>query len=135
MFITGIVFSISLALALLARVGVFYASTVMIAVCSLVIWLWAQARSPVVLTDECLVVGRAKIERRWISQIDVLDAQGFLNRIRAGALSTDYFALRRLDYGGVVLHISDPSDPHRHWVISMKHGKEFQDTWKQTSNG
>lgn len=121
------VFSVSLSIALYPRIGLFSALFVGAALSLSFTWFWRRAQSSIKLDDTFLHVGRAKIERHWISEVDVLDQQQFLNRIRTEATLTDYFALRNLDYGGVVLHIVDESDPHKHWVISMKQGTKLKD--------
>lgn len=125
--LVGYVFCASFSLALFPRVGWMPSLTVCVISCLLMSWIWSQAQSSIKLDDEYLYVGRARIERLWISQVEVFDKQQFLERIRTKALRTDYLALRNLDYGGVVLHIADESDPHKHWVISMRHGAQLKD--------
>lgn len=125
--ITSYVFSASLAVALYPRIGLLSALFVGVLMSLSFTWFWRKAQSSIKLDDIFLHVGRAKIERHWISEVDVLDKHQFLNRIRTEAALTDYFALRNLDYGGVVLHIADESDPHKHWVISMKQGTKLKD--------
>lgn len=78
------------------------------------------------LSDTSLRVGRAEIERSFLSGIDVLPSHQFLERIRGKSLSTDYYSLRSLHYGGVVIGIDDDADPHKHWVVSMKRGNDLK---------
>lgn len=125
--ITANVFSVSFSIAIYPRLGLLYALSVCVVISVSLSWFWRQAQSSIKLDDEFIYVGRAKIERQWISRVDVLDKPQFLNRIRTDALTTDYFALRNLDYGGVVLHIADESDPYKAWVISMKHGIQLKE--------
>ncbi|MGA1323756.1 MAG: DUF3093 family protein [Candidatus Nanopelagicales bacterium] len=123
---TSIVFSLSLGVALFPRVGALYSATVVLSISCISIYSWNQSKSPIVLSDTSLRVGRAEIERSFLSGIDVLPSHQFLERIRGKSLSTDYYSLRSLHYGGVVIGIDDDADPHKHWVVSMKRGNDLK---------
>ena len=123
---TSIIFSLSLGVALFPRVGALYGATLVLSMCCISFCLWNQSQSAIALSNTSLRVGRAEIERAWLSEVDVLPSDEFLERIRSKSLSTDYYSLRNLHYGGVVIGINDDADPHKHWVISMKHGHDLK---------
>lgn len=131
---TSIIFSLSLGVALFPRVGALYSATVVLSMICISIYSWNQSQSPIVLSDTSLRVGRAKIERSFLSGIDVLSSDEFLERIRSKSLSTDYYSLRNLHYGGVVIGVDDHADPHKHWVISMKRGNELKELLQRGIN-
>lgn len=126
--ITGIIFSFSLSIALVPRVGWPLGVLLLIVMTLIAIRLWLSFQSHVSITENFVHVGKAKLERHFIADATLLNREEFLQRIRTGASPTDYFALRRLDYGGIVLGNTDVSDPFKHWVISLKHGQEFLNT-------
>jgi hypothetical protein len=123
---TSIVFALSLGVALFPSVGALYSVTVVLSMSCISFYLWNQSQSAIALSDTSLRVGRAVIERSFLSGIDVLPSYEFLERIRGKSLSTDYYSLRSLHYGGVVIGIDDDSDPHKHWVVSMKRGNDLK---------
>jgi len=129
--ITGIIFSLSLSLALLPRVGMLYSAAVLAVTSTGILRLWFLGKSPVWLNDKYFSVGRAKIERTWIGDVHVLDQPAFLERIRSQSTLTDYLALRNLQYGGVVMSIKDASDPYKYWVVSMRRGNELGELLKR----
>lgn len=134
MLVTSIVFSLSLGIALLPRVGVIYSTAVVVSMSIASFYFWNQSQSPIAISDVSLKVGRAEIERSWLSNISVLQSEEFLDRIRSKSLPTDYYSLRNLHYGGVVIGIDDESDPHKHWIVSMKRGHALKELLQRGMN-
>ena len=132
---TGLAFSLSVAIATFPIFGLKVSLFLFFVLGISTLFMWFKAQSSVKLSDDYLIVGRAMIERHWIDDITVLSPTHFVERIRTGALATDYLALRNLEYGGVVIGIADSSDPHQHWVVSMRHGSGLRDQWKRAGNG
>ena len=87
---------------------------------SIALFAWWRARSDIRVDADSLNVGRMRIERRFISQVRELTQEEFLHRIRAGASMTDVLSFTNTRTGGVVVEISDPSDPFTAWVLGSK---------------
>lgn len=85
------------------------------------IWLlrwYGSAR--IVVTDEWLQAGRARIERRYLGQVEALD----IARMRAvsgpEADARAFLVLRPYVKAGVRLTLDDPRDPTPYWLVSSR---------------
>lgn len=78
--------------------------------------------------NEILRVGRAQIERKYISSIEALDAEAM--RITRGpkADPAAYLALRFWVATGVKITINDPKDPTPYWLVSTKRAEKLIST-------
>jgi hypothetical protein len=85
-----------------------------------VIWLWLRGRSDVRVEHGFLYVGRNRLELQFVGEVIALSPPDFLQRIRGGALTSDFLSIPNPKHGGVVISNLDESDPYRHWVISCK---------------
>lgn len=77
--------------------------------------------------DEWLIAGRARIERRYIGEVSVLEGdEYFLTRGR-NADPASFLALRFWVNRGVKVELSDQRDSTPYWLISSKNPKELQE--------
>ena len=74
----------------------------------------------IVVTDDWLHAGRARIERRHVGAVTALDAQAM--RLRAGrdANARAYLLIRPYISTGVRVAIDDPRDPTPYWLLSSR---------------
>lgn len=88
------------------------------------VWLlrWYGA-ARIVVTDEWFQAGRARIERRYLGEIEVLD----VGRMRAvsgpEADVRAFLVLRPYVAAGVRITIEDPRDPAPYWLVSSRRPK------------
>ena len=91
----------------------------------LIIALCAPLRISV--DDDWLIAGRARIERRYIGEVSVLEGdEYFLTRGR-NADPASFLALRFWVNRGVKVELSDQRDSTPYWLISSKNPKELQE--------
>ena len=77
--------------------------------------------------DDWLIAGRARIERRYIGEVSVLEGdEYFLTRGR-NADPASFLALRFWVNRGVKVELSDQRDSTPYWLISSKNPKELQE--------
>jgi hypothetical protein len=67
-----------------------------------------------------LFVGTARIERKYLGKISVLDKKEMIYLRGPGINPNAFMALRFWVKGGVKVEISDPRDPTPYWLFSCK---------------
>ncbi len=72
-----------------------------------------------------LRVGHSSIEGRWISGVEALDAGAASAALGRDADHRDFLHTRPYIAGGVRVTLSDPADPHPHWIISTRRPAEL----------
>lgn len=87
----------------------------------------------IVVTDEWLHAGRARIPRTFLGVVEALDAPQM--RLEAGprASARAYFLLRPYIRTGVRITIQDPQDPTPYWLLSTRHASALAATLLQPS--
>jgi len=88
------------------------------------IYFWFTFHSHISVGPDGLHIGRMVLEYSAIADVQALDAEHFLQRIRGSARTDDFFSLLHAKAGGVVITLNDPTDPHKHWVIGAKKATE-----------
>ena len=80
------------------------------------------ASSPsIVITEEALRVGRARIERRFVGEAEAFRGDD-VRRVRGPELDGRAFMNFRASVGPVVrIRITDPVDPTPYWLTSTRH--------------
>ena len=78
-----------------------------------------RTRLIVVMSDEGLRVTPAHIAWSWVARAEALDEDGMRAALSTEAHPTDYLRIRGTR-GGLRLWLSDPSDPHRCWLVSIR---------------
>lgn len=75
----------------------------------------------IVITDESLQVGRARIERRFVGEAEAFRGDD-VRRVRGPELDGRAFMNFRVSVGPVVrIRITDPVDPTPYWLSSTRH--------------
>jgi hypothetical protein len=82
--------------------------------------LWIAEISPLrIVTDgEWIYVGKAKIEKRFIASVEVLNNQQMAAKRTRDANPMAYLALRFWVKEGAVIHLSDSRDVTPYWLVS-----------------
>ena len=110
----------SLSLAVEAALGNFAA--IAVSVIQLLLLIWASLSTPlrIEVSNENVRVGRAKIERDFISAVHVLDSRQMALTRGRDADPRCWMALRFWVGTGVKIEINDPKDPTPYWLVSTK---------------
>ena len=74
----------------------------------------------IVVTDQWLHAGRARIERRHLGEVEALDARAMWSRAGPEANVRAYLLLRPYIKTGVRISIDDPQDPTPYWLLSSR---------------
>lgn len=74
----------------------------------------------IVVTDEWLHVGRARIERRFVGHVEALDAARMRAISGPEADARAYLVLRPYIKTAVRIVIDDPADPAPYWLVSAR---------------
>ncbi len=110
----------SLALAIEAALSSNLALAAMIAQTFGLLLLSQSTPLEIAVSQDYLYVGKASIERKFITHVEVLDAEAM--RITRGPKAdvSAYLALRFWVPTGAKITISDSNDPTPYWLISTK---------------
>ncbi|MFI7482685.1 DUF3093 domain-containing protein [Kocuria sp. M1R5S2] len=83
--------------------------------------LLVVSSTSIVITDEFLQVGRARIERRFVGEAEAFRGDD-VRRVRGPELDGRAFMNFRTSVGPVVrIRITDPVDPTPYWLTSTRH--------------
>lgn len=88
---------------------------------AVLIWLlrwYGSAR--IVVTDEWFQAGRACIERRYLGEVEVLEAARMRAVSGPEADARAFLALRPYVTAGVRITLDDPRDPAPYWLVSSR---------------
>lgn len=81
----------------------------------------AVSSSSIVITEDALQVGRARIERRFVGEAEAFRGED-VRRVRGPELDARAFMNFRASVGPVVrIRITDPVDPTPYWLTSTRH--------------
>jgi hypothetical protein len=110
----------SLTLAVEAALG--NRAAIVVSVIQALLLIWASFTTPlrIEVSDEKIRVGRAMIERGFISSVRVLDSKEMALTRGRDADPRCWMALRFWVGTGVKIEINDPIDPTPYWLVSTK---------------
>jgi Protein of unknown function (DUF3093) len=88
----------------------------------LILLLWASLKAPleIFIDQECLRVGSATIERRFIGEVTHLSSAEMALLRGRDADPRCWMAIRFWVTTGVKIEIIDPADPTPYWLVSAK---------------
>lgn len=92
-------------------------TTLMLLLASLLLF---YGSAKVVVTDEWLHAGRARIQRRYLGPSQALDTPGMRSIAGPRADARAYLLLRPFVSTGVRVEIMDPRDPTPYWLVSSR---------------
>ena len=94
----------------------------------LVILLRSYGSARIVVTDEWLHAGRARIQRTYLGAVEPLDARQMRAKAGPEASARAFLLLRPYISTGVRIMIDDPRDPTPYWLISTRHASALAST-------
>lgn len=80
----------------------------------------------IVVTDQWLYAGSARIERRFTGAVSALDAQGMRRLAGRDANARAHLLVRPYISTGVRIAIDDPRDPTPYWLLSSRRTAELE---------
>lgn len=116
----ALLMTISLGIAYSAATTTALGTFIGIALSAPAIWWWRSRAVDLAVDADTLRVGRMRLERRLITEVEVLNPEQFLHRIRSGASTKDVLSFTTTNTGGVVVRFADPTDPFNAWVLSSR---------------
>ena len=89
--------------------------------------IFASQKSPlrIEISGDWLHVGRAKIERCYLGEVEILNEKEMALRRTRDADPRAYLQLRFWVKPGLAIHIEDERDSHPYWLVSTRRGKEI----------
>lgn len=82
--------------------------------------LYAYGNAVVQVTDDALVVGRSRIEGRWLADAEALAPAEAALAMGPAADTRDFLQTRPYIKALVRITLDDPADPHPHWLVSSR---------------
>ena len=121
---------LSLILAVVLSVGVVLSDVALIIFTSTLLGIttlfsW-KSRLIISTSGELLVVGRARIERKFIREIIPLNEAEMRHERGAGINPRAFLAIRFWVKGGMKIVLKDPRDPTPYWLVSTYRAREVK---------
>lgn len=125
-------FAFSLGLAIVISIGVVLSDVELFitlgVIFTLIILLGFRSRLVIEASEEGLVVGRAKIESKFIESIELLSEKQMKFERGPGFNPRAFLAIRFWIKGGVKVTLSDARDPTPYWLVSCKNPEGIRAT-------
>lgn len=87
---------------------------------AMVAWLWSMGRAKLTVTDEELVVGKARLPLRFAGDVDVIPPE-HKRKAMGPELDPAAYALHRGWVKPMVrVRLTDPEDPTPYWIFSTR---------------
>jgi hypothetical protein len=96
-------------------------AVIALAFMALASWGLVRSSAPVVVTQDELVAGRARIPVSLLGQVEVLGRAEFSFARGPGADVRAYLCQRSWIPQGVRVVVDDPADPTPYWLVSSRH--------------
>jgi hypothetical protein len=88
----------------------------------LVVWWLVATAAPVVVDDQVLRAGRARLPLRYVGRIAPLDAEQTRDARGRLADPAAYLCTRGWLSRSVLVEVDDDRDPHPYWLVSTRDG-------------
>jgi Protein of unknown function (DUF3093) len=111
---------LTLVIALLVSINTGATLVIAIPLAALIIYYYFHTALKIRVTKGWLVVGKANIERAFISDCQALVGKDFTEATRKDFHPDAYFQNRPWLQGGVKITLRDPKDPTPYWLIASK---------------
>ena len=123
-------FDLSIVIALWAGLGNNAALIGLISTLLISIFFYQFSSLTIQVEKDHLHVGRAKIEKKYLGEIEVLDRARMKHLMRQGFDTRAFYAVRFWVKTGIKINIDDSRDPTLSWIISSKRAAEIADLLK-----
>lgn len=87
--------------------------------------VFAYGHTPIRVAEDSLVVGRNKVEGRWISGAEALGREESAHAMASGANPSDLLVTRPYIGELVRITLDDAADPHPHWLVSSRGAEQL----------
>lgn len=93
---------------------------------ALVVAIMLGSSPRILISEEFLIVGKAKIPRQYVGPVDVIDRSG--KRIATGPDldARAYLQVQPSVSGMVRIHLNDPQDPTPYWLVSTRQAERVK---------
>ena len=89
------------------------------------IWIAISMKSEITFDGNILRIDSAKIERKYLGQVTVLDRAAMRLLRTRDADPAAYLAIKFWMPKGIKITVVDPRDPTPYWLITSKRGEEI----------
>ena len=89
------------------------------------IWIAIAMKSEITFDGEILQIDKAKIERKYLGQVTVLDRAAMRLLRTRDADPAAYLAIKFWEPQGLRIDLNDPRDKTPYWLITSKRGEEI----------
>lgn len=105
-------------------VDIAIATAVITAVITVIV-LWRYGSTSIIVDNDWLIAGNARIERKYLGDVEMLNADDFWYQMGPGADPRAYLCTRPYLHQGIRVVINDPNDPTPYWLISSRRSQEL----------
>lgn len=127
----ALAFDLSIVIALWAGLGNNAALIGLISTLLISVFFFQFSSLTIQVDKDYLHVGRAKIEKKYLGEIEVLDRARMQHLMRQGFDTRAFYAVRFWVKTGIKINIDDSRDPTLSWIISSKLAAEIADLLKR----
>lgn len=89
------------------------------------IWIAIAMKSEITFDGDILRIDQAKIERKYLGQVTVLDRTAMRLLRTRDADPAAYLAIKFWEPQGLRIDLNDPRDKTPYWLITSKRGEEI----------
>ena len=89
------------------------------------IWIAIAMKSEITFDGDILRIDQAKIERKYLGQVTVLDRTAMRLLRTRDADPAAYLAIKFWEPKGLRIDLNDPRDKTPYWLITSKRGEEI----------
>ena len=127
----ALAFDLSIVIALWAGLGNNAALIGLVSTLLISVFFYQFSSLTIQVEKDHLHVGRAKIEKKYLGEIEVLDRARMQHLMRQGFDTRAFYAVRFWVKTGIKINIDDSRDPTLSWIISSKRAAEIADLLKR----
>jgi len=89
------------------------------------IWIAITMKSEITFDGDLLRIDKAKIERKYLGQVTILDRSAMRLLRTRDADPAAYLAIKFWEPQGLRIDLNDPRDKTPYWLITSKRGEEI----------
>lgn len=125
----------SLGLAIVISIGVVLSDVLLLISLAItflaILFFGYKSRLVIEVSRDQLVAGRARIDRIYLGEIEVLDQKAMKFEMGAGIDPRAFFAIRFWVKAGVKVMLNDSRDPTPYWLISSRNPEAIKRALKK----
>jgi Protein of unknown function (DUF3093) len=125
--VLAVLLALSLTVAVGFYLGLWWGGGVFVGSLAIIARVFASAAIEVRVSDAELVVGRARIDHRYLAGAQALDVEQTRRRSSVDADARAHLALRPYVPTAVEITLDDPDDPVPYWLVSSRRPRALAD--------